>query len=474
MIFAPLVMPEVITGLSLLLLFVAIGFDRGFWTVTIAHITFSMCYAAVVVQARLSDFDKSVEEAAMDLGASPVGTFFQITLPIIAPSVISAWLLSFTLSLDDLVIASFATGPGATTLPMKIYSQVRLGVTPEINAISTIMIGVVTLGVLVASYTTKQAVGPRAARKTRGRCGCGLATEHLVERTRHGPRLSGADLCRTTVIMAQEHAPSYYAATANDETRYPPLEGVVKADVCVVGGGFSGVATALTMAERGYSVVLLEANRIGWGASGRNGGQMIFGMSGEETIRRQLGEAGARLLREIRYRGHEIIEERVRKYKISCDLKHGWMEAAARPRHLDGMRAFYEQMVADGHGDHFELVEPGDMGRVLGTDAYHGGIIDRRSGHLHPLNLVLGEARAAAGLGAKIHEDSKVIELIGGAKPVAVTAGGQVEAATIVLAGNTDHPFQRGRLFGYADADRELYHCDRAPRRSHGSGHQSA
>jgi putrescine transport system permease protein len=157
MIFAPLVMPEVITGLSLLLLFVAIGFDRGFWTVTIAHITFSMCYAAVVVQARLYDFDKSVEEAAMDLGASPVGTFFQVTLPIIAPSVISAWLLSFTLSLDDLVISSFTTGPGATTLPMKIYSQVRLGVTPEINAISTIMIAVVTMGVLVASYTTKSA-----------------------------------------------------------------------------------------------------------------------------------------------------------------------------------------------------------------------------------------------------------------------------------------------------------------------------
>jgi putrescine transport system permease protein len=157
MIFAPLVMPEVITGLSMLLLFVAINFDRGFWTVTIAHVTFAMCYAAVVVQARLYDFDKSVEEAAMDLGASPVGTFFQVTLPIIAPSVISAWLLSFTLSLDDLVIASFTTGPGATTLPMKIYSQVRLGVTPEINAISSILIGIVTIGVLVASYSTKAA-----------------------------------------------------------------------------------------------------------------------------------------------------------------------------------------------------------------------------------------------------------------------------------------------------------------------------
>jgi putrescine transport system permease protein len=155
MIFAPLVMPEVITGLSLLLLFVAINFDRGFWTIVLAHATFTMCFAAVVVQARLSDFDGRVEEAAMDLGASPVGTFFQVTLPIIAPSVIAAWLLAFTLSLDDLVIASFTTGPSATTLPMKIYSQVRLGVTPEINAISTIMIAVVTVGVLIASYMTK-------------------------------------------------------------------------------------------------------------------------------------------------------------------------------------------------------------------------------------------------------------------------------------------------------------------------------
>ncbi|MBL8884042.1 MAG: ABC transporter permease [Hyphomicrobium sp.] len=156
LVFAPLVMPEVITGLSLLLLFVALNFDRGFWTVIIAHATFSMCFAAVVVQSRLLDFDKSVEEAAMDLGATPVKTFFQVTLPIIAPAVISAWLLSFTLSLDDLVIASFTTGPGATTLPIKIYSQVRLGVTPEINAVSTIMIALVAIGVLLASIASKR------------------------------------------------------------------------------------------------------------------------------------------------------------------------------------------------------------------------------------------------------------------------------------------------------------------------------
>lgn len=156
MVFAPLVMPEVITGLSLLLLFVAIGFDRGFMTVTLAHITFSMCFVAVVVQSRLLTFDRSLEEAAMDLGATPARTFFSITLPVIAPAIVSGWMLAFTLSLDDLVIASFTSGPGATTLPMKIYSQVRLGVTPEINAICTILIVVVACGVLIASVANKR------------------------------------------------------------------------------------------------------------------------------------------------------------------------------------------------------------------------------------------------------------------------------------------------------------------------------
>ncbi|CAN7173697.1 putrescine transport system permease protein [Rhizobium tibeticum] len=156
MVYAPLVMPEVITGLSLLLLFVAIGLDRGFWTITLAHTTLTMCFVAVVVQSRLLSFDSSIEEAAQDLGAPPVRTFFEVTLPIIAPAVLSGWILAFTLSLDDLVIASFTSGPGATTLPMKIYSQVRLGVTPEINAVCTILIGIVAIGVICASLITKR------------------------------------------------------------------------------------------------------------------------------------------------------------------------------------------------------------------------------------------------------------------------------------------------------------------------------
>ena len=157
MIYAPLVMPDVITGLSLLLLFVSLNLARGFWTIVLAHITFSMCYVAVVIQSRLVTFDRSLEEAALDLGCPPLKTFFVITLPIIFPAVVAGWMLGFTLSLDDLVIASFTTGPGATTLPMKIYSQVRLGVTPEINAVCTILIGIVTTGVIIASIASKRA-----------------------------------------------------------------------------------------------------------------------------------------------------------------------------------------------------------------------------------------------------------------------------------------------------------------------------
>jgi putrescine transport system permease protein len=159
MVTAPLVMPEVITGLSLLLLFVAfaglplIPDDRGFNTIAIAHITLTMSYVTVVVQSRLSTLDDSLEEAAMDLGARPAKVFFAITLPIIAPAMISGWLLAFTLSLDDLVIASFAAGPSTNTLPMMIFSTVRRGITPEINALATIMVGIVTVFVIIAGAT---------------------------------------------------------------------------------------------------------------------------------------------------------------------------------------------------------------------------------------------------------------------------------------------------------------------------------
>jgi putrescine transport system permease protein len=155
MIYAPLVMPEVITGLSLLLLFVALNIDRGFWTIVIAHTTLTACFVTVVVQSRLLNFDISLEEAAMNLGCPPLKTFLTVTLPLIAPALASGWMLAFTLSLDDLVIASFTTGPGATTLPIRLYSEIRLGVKPEINAICAILISIVAVGIVSASLLAK-------------------------------------------------------------------------------------------------------------------------------------------------------------------------------------------------------------------------------------------------------------------------------------------------------------------------------
>ncbi len=168
MITAPLVMPDVIIGLSLLLLFVAmessLGWPagRGLITIIIAHTTFCMAFVAVVVQSRLSNMDVSIEEAASDLGARPVRVFFDITLPTIAPALISGWLLAFTLSLDDLVIASFVSGPGASTLPMVVFSKVRLGVSPDVNALATIMIGFVAVGIAIATMILLRKEKPSA------------------------------------------------------------------------------------------------------------------------------------------------------------------------------------------------------------------------------------------------------------------------------------------------------------------------
>ena len=164
MVTAPLVMPEVITGLSLLLLFVSMDAlfgwpaGRGMMTIIIAHTTFCMAYVAVVVQSRLTDMDDSIEDAALDLGAKPMRVFFDITLPMIAPALVSGWLLSFTLSLDDLVIVSFVSGPGASTLPMVIFSKVRLGVTPEINALATLIVAIVAIGISIAWYFMRKKV----------------------------------------------------------------------------------------------------------------------------------------------------------------------------------------------------------------------------------------------------------------------------------------------------------------------------
>jgi putrescine transport system permease protein len=174
---APLVMPEVITGLSLLLLFVALeqltGWPagRGVLTITIAHITFAMAYVTVIIQSRLAGFDDSLEEAALDLGARPARVFFSITLPLILPAIISGWLLAFTLSWDDVVIAQFVAGPSSSTLPMVIFSKVRLGVSPDINALATIMVLIVALGVVVSTLFMRRQERQRLREEQMARAG---------------------------------------------------------------------------------------------------------------------------------------------------------------------------------------------------------------------------------------------------------------------------------------------------------------
>jgi gamma-glutamylputrescine oxidase len=248
------------------------------------------------------------------------------------------------------------------------------------------------------------------------------------------------------IHQKQEHTNSYYAATVNEVTDYPELEGSVSVDVCVVGAGFTGVATALTLAERGNSVALVEANRVGWGASGRNGGQLINGISGLSKIRKKYGAGVTDMLWDMRWRGNDIIHERVEKYGIQCDLKKGFIETALKPRQMKDLEEYAAEMERHNHPYPYELWDREKTRTMLGTDAYAGGFVSYRDGHLHPLNLCIGEARAAHGLGVQIFEQSPVTGIEHGPRPVVVTAKGRVEANSVVLAGNAYHLLESRRL----------------------------
>lgn len=241
----------------------------------------------------------------------------------------------------------------------------------------------------------------------------------------------------------QPHTSSYYAATVNDVTDYSPLRGARTADVCVIGGGFTGISTALHLAERGYDVHVVEANRVGWGASGRNGGQVIGGISGEEQVAKRWGRGVEELFSELRWAGHEIIQERVRTYGIRCDLKFGYLDVAIKERHLRDIHAQHERLREARFPHEFRVLSKEETGDTIGTNAYIGALLNMRNGHLHPLNLCVGEARAAQSLGATIYERSPVVEIRKGSKAEVITKDGSITADAVVIAGNAYHRLER-------------------------------
>lgn len=239
-------------------------------------------------------------------------------------------------------------------------------------------------------------------------------------------------------MAGEEHIDSYYAATANARSDYPSIAGDLTADVCVIGGGYTGLATALHLAERGFSVVVLEANRLGWGASGRNGGQICTGLSaGNEPVEAALGRADARKVFDITEEAKAILRERIARHKIDCDLHWGYVLGAVKDRQLADLRDYHESLARDyGYAQTGVLESRDAIREYVNTEAYVGGLIDRGAGHLHPLNYCLGLGRAAAEAGAQIFEGSEATAIEEGAKVTVRTADGSVTADFLVLAGN--------------------------------------
>nr|WP_298113738.1 FAD-binding oxidoreductase [uncultured Pseudomonas sp.] len=238
-------------------------------------------------------------------------------------------------------------------------------------------------------------------------------------------------------VHSAQHAPSYYAASANRHLSFPALAGEQRADVCVVGGGFSGLNTAIELAQKGFSVVLLEAHKIGWGASGRNGGQLIRGVGHDvERFEPTIGKQGVRELKLMGLEAVEIVRQRVEQFQIDCDLKWGYCDLANKPSHLDGFAEDMAELKELGYAHEMRLLQPEQMHEVVGSQRYVGGLIDMGSGHLHPLNLALGEAAAAQALGVRLYEDSAVTRIDYGNEVKVHTAHGLVRAAHLVLGCN--------------------------------------
>lgn len=238
-------------------------------------------------------------------------------------------------------------------------------------------------------------------------------------------------------VQRSQHTASYYAASSLPQPDHPVLQGEHVADVCVVGGGFSGLNTALELAERGMSVVLLEAHKIGWGASGRNGGQLIRGVGhGLEQFEGIIGKDGVRHMKLMGLEAVEIVRQRVERFNIPCDLTWGYCDLANKPRDLEGFAEEAEELRGLGYRHELRLLQANEVRSVVGSDRYVGGLVDMGSGHLHPLNLALGEAAAAAQLGVRLFEHSAVTRIDYGSEVRVHTAQGTVRAKSLVLGCN--------------------------------------
>ena len=249
--------------------------------------------------------------------------------------------------------------------------------------------------------------------------------------------------------QSQDHARSYYRASANAMPERPALAEDLSADVCVIGGGFTGVNTAIELAQRGLSVILLEARRIGWGASGRNGGQLIRGIGHDVSgFARHVGEEGVRYLQRAGIDSVALVGERIREHGIDCDLRWGFCELANTPAQFAAFKGEQQSLAALGYVPETRLVAAQDMAQVVGSKRYAGGLVDMGSGHLHPLNLVLGEARVAEALGVRIFEQSPALQLSHGDTVQVRCASGTVRAASLVLACNAHLEELEPRLSG--------------------------
>ena len=233
------------------------------------------------------------------------------------------------------------------------------------------------------------------------------------------------------------HVDSYYAASANPSPRHEPLEGSAVADVCVVGGGIAGCATALELAERGYSVVLLEAERIGWGASGRSGGQAIFGYAaGQDKLVAQVGRELARRMWDVSVEALDFVRDRVARHAIDCDLQWGQAHLAVKPRHVGELQAWQRELEDDCEYRSLSWLDRDATRALVASDRYHGALFDSRSGHLHPLNYTLGLAAAARAAGVRMFEGSRVTAIVHGDPATVRTASGEVRARHVALCCN--------------------------------------